>query len=49
MSKWMYGYRRLKKENAQLREAIEGMVDDIDNGYISDAKSCADDLRGLIE
>ena len=28
---------------------IEEMVDDIDNGYIRDAESCADDLKGLIE
>jgi hypothetical protein len=23
MSKWMYGYRRLKKENEELKERIE--------------------------
>ena len=47
--KFMYGYIRLKEENARLRKGIEEMIDDIDNGYISDATSCADNLRGLIE
>ena len=39
----------LLKEVKRLREAIEEMVDGIDNGYIRDAESCADDLKELIE
>lgn len=30
MSKWMYGYRRLKKENEELKDRIaelEGMIE----------------------
>ena len=39
----------LLAEVKRLRKGIEEIVDYIDNGYIRNAESCADDLRGLIE
>ena len=39
----------LLAEVKRLREAIKEMVDDIDNGYIRDAESCADNLKEMIE